>query len=104
MYAGTDRGVFGSVTGGRTWSPLLEGLPPGPVYALALDPESPMELFAGTASGLFQSNDAGGHWVPFPAPGAIPAGVWSLSLDRARGELVVGTLGAGVYVVPLRGE
>ena len=104
VYAGTDRGVFGSVTGGRTWSPLLEGLPPGPVYALALDPESPMELFAGTASGLFQSNDAGGHWVPFPAPGAIPAGVWSLSLDRARGELVVGTLGAGVYVVPLRGE
>ena len=104
IYAGTDRGVYGSVTSGRSWTPLFEGLPPAPVYALAADPESPMELFAGTAVGLFQSLDAGGHWTPFPSPGAIPAGVTSLWLDSSRGELVVGTLGAGVYVVRLRGE
>jgi len=104
VYAGTDRGVYGSVTGGKSWTPLFGGLPPSPVYALALDPESPLELFAGTATGLFQSNDAGGHWTPFPSAGAIPAGVASLWLDSARGELVVGTLGAGVWVVRLRGD
>ena len=104
VYAGTDRGVYGSVTSGRSWSPLFEGLPQAPVYAIAADPESPLELFAGTGGGLFQSNDAGGHWAAFPAPGAIPAGVTSLWLDSARGELVVGTLGAGAYVVRLRGD
>jgi len=104
VYAGTDRGVYGSVTGGKTWSPLFEGLPTAPVYALATDPASPLELFAGTAAGLFPSADGGGHWAPFPSAGAIPAGVASLWLDPARGELVVGTLGAGVWVVRLRGD
>jgi ligand-binding sensor domain-containing protein len=104
VYAGTDRGVYGSVTAGRSWTPLFDGLPQAPVYAIVADPESPLELFAGTGAGLFQSNDAGGHWAPFPAPGAIPAGVASLWLDSSRGELVVGTLGAGAYVVRLRGD
>ncbi|HEX4439939.1 MAG TPA: hypothetical protein VH854_07690 [Thermoanaerobaculia bacterium] len=104
VYAGTDRGVYGSVTGGRSWTPLFEGLPQAPVYAIVADPESPLELFAGTGAGLFHSYDAGGHWTPFPSLGAIPAGVASLWLDSERGELVLGTLGAGVYVIRLRGE
>jgi photosystem II stability/assembly factor-like uncharacterized protein len=101
VYAGTDRGVFASTTGGRSWSPLFEGLPRAPVYALSADPKSPLTFFAGTAAGLFETIDGGRHWNA-PFAGRIPAPVTSLSMDAAGDTLIAGTLGAGVFVVPLR--
>ncbi len=101
VYAGTDRGVFASTTGGRSWSPLFDGLPRAPVYALSADPKSPLTFFAGTAAGLFETIDGGRHWNAAFA-GRIPAPVTSLSMDSAGDALVAGTLGAGVFLVPLR--
>ena len=101
VYAGTDRGVFASTTGGRSWSPLFDGLPRAPVYALSADPKSPLTFFAGTAAGLFETIDGGRHWNAAFA-GRIPAPVTSLSMDASGDALVAGTLGAGVFVVPLR--
>ena len=101
LHAGTDRGVFTSSDMGRTWRPGFDGLPRGPVYALLVDAESPLTVFAGTATGLFLSLDGGRTWGPFPAA-RLPAAVTSLAFDRSRGALVAGTLGAGVFLVPLR--
>lgn len=103
VWAGTDSGVFRSADRGEDWLPASEGLPRAPVYALAPDPEIPGALYAGTAEGLFRSADGGEHWEAFPKEG-LRAAVLSLSLDRAAGSLMVGSLGAGVFCVPLADE
>ena len=100
LFAGTDRGVFASVPAVKTWAPLLEGLPRAPVYALLADPESPAILFAGTGEGLFFTRDAGQSWAPMPGE-AVAAPVTTLAIDRSRRRLYAGTLGAGVFAVPL---
>ncbi len=100
VYAGTDSGVFRSLDAGRQWAPASEGLPQAPVYALLADPRAAGTLFAGTAGGLFRTKDAGASWTPFPAAG-VGAVVTSLWLDPERDELVAGSYGGGVFVVPL---
>ncbi len=84
----------------KTWAPLLEGLPRAPVYALLADPESPAILFAGTGEGLFFTRDSGQSWAPLPGE-AVAAPVTTLAIDRSRRRLYAGTLGAGVFAVPL---
>jgi len=100
LFAGTDRGVFASVPAVKTWAPLLEGLPRAPVYALLAAPESPATLFAGTGEGVFFTRDFGQSWMPVPA-GDVAAPVTALVIDRSRRRLYAGTLGAGVFAVPL---
>ena len=100
LFAGTDRGVFASVPAVKTWAPLLEGLPRVPVYALLAAPESPATLFAGTGEGVFFTRDFGQSWMPVPA-GDVAAPVTALVIDRSRRRLYAGTLGAGVFAVPL---
>jgi len=63
------RGVWGgghvasSDDFGRTWiSRALEGLPNEPVYALALVPGHEGRVFAGTASGVYGTEDGGKTW------------------------------------------
>jgi photosystem II stability/assembly factor-like uncharacterized protein len=74
IYAGTGGGVFKSVNGGATWRPssagLLaatqrereHGLAEGYVSALAIDPQSPEIIYAGTYGGVFKSTNGGGSW------------------------------------------
>ena len=100
VYAGTDAGVFRSVNRGEDWSPLMGDLPRAPVYALLTDARARGTIFAGTAAGIFRSRDGGTSWSAFPLAG-VPAVVTSLSIDVSRNVLVAGTLGAGVFVVPL---
>ncbi len=78
MYAGTDRGIYRSDDGGVSWVAANKGLPPGTeVLAIAVDPQSPEQLFIGTSShGVIAGTDlmprdfAG--WV-LPAAGALGA-------------------------------
>lgn len=48
VYAGAWSGVYRSVDRGATWARLGDGLVDATVGALALDPENPSELYAGT--------------------------------------------------------
>ena len=100
VFAGTDAGVFRGVNRGEDWFPLTGELPRAPVYALLADPTTRGTIFAGTAAGIFLSRDSGATWSAFPAS-RIPAVVTSLSFDSDGDALVAGTLGAGVFVVPL---
>jgi photosystem II stability/assembly factor-like uncharacterized protein len=63
LYAGTDGGVFKSKDRGKTWIPCNEGLSSRLVRALAIDPDNPNRLYAGTWNGkVFVSTDAGTSW------------------------------------------
>src|SRR5205807_9211166 len=74
--AATYCGIFKSTTGGGSWSAANTGLPTLFVLALAIDPQTPATLYAGTAGGgVFKSANAGGSW------GAVNTG---LTASRVR--------------------
>lgn len=78
-WNGTNGGIFKSVNGGKTWTPLTKGLPDKIVQAnLAIAPSSPKMLLAAvrtlTGSKLYRSDDGGESWNnatddPRPAAG-----------------------------------
>lgn len=66
IYAGTDGGgVFKSINGGNSWNPVNTGLTDQTVRSLAVSPnyQNDQIVFAGTLSGVFQSNDEGQSWT-----------------------------------------
>ena len=80
LYAGTySGGVFASADGGLNWNHVLQlpdsstgfvchGRNPGQcVFALAVDPTTPSNVYAATTSGMFRSQDRGGSWSAFGA-------------------------------------
>lgn len=63
LYAALqERAIARSVDGGATWEAIPIELRGGAVTALALDPERPGMIYAGTAATLYRSRDMGGHW------------------------------------------
>ncbi len=56
-------GVFGSVDSGISWQLSSQGLLTNLVYALAIDPEEPDLLYAGTNKGVFRSVTGGITWI-----------------------------------------
>ncbi len=70
LYAATDGGVYVSRNAGDLWTAAdrMKGkitfTRPGSYRPIAIDPQDPNKLCAGTAHGkLFCSNDGGGHWT-----------------------------------------
>jgi len=51
VYLGTDTGVLRSTDAGETWSPVNSGLPGTYVNRLAIDPQDPDRVYAGTSAG-----------------------------------------------------
>ncbi len=68
IYAGGEKGglgaLFRSRDGGASWAEI-DGNSFGtdPVAAVAVDPENGDTVWTGTAGGLFQTQDGGGHWI-----------------------------------------
>lgn len=63
IYVGMQSaGIFKSIDGGNSWSPILEGLENAQVRALLIDPQAPDSLIAGTAGGVFKSINGGSSW------------------------------------------
>ncbi|MGB5875568.1 MAG: YCF48-related protein [Bacteroidota bacterium] len=60
---GTSTGnILKSTTGGSTWSPVRQGLVADRIYSLAVHPEDPDYLIAGTGTGILRSADFGTTW------------------------------------------
>ena len=68
LYAGTaNAGLFKSVDGGATWSPVNNGFQTAfAVNALVVDRLATNVVYAGTATGgVYKTDNAGGSWSPF---------------------------------------
>ncbi|HEV8581197.1 MAG TPA: hypothetical protein VGX68_19195 [Thermoanaerobaculia bacterium] len=90
------RGVFGgghvasSDDLGKTWiSRGGGGLPNEPVYSLALAPGKEGWLYAGTATGVYGSEDDGASWRPLTADLAEVQKVTSLLVDPDQPDTVI---------------
>src|SRR5438477_6971292 len=114
----SERGVFRSTDGGRTWTNVLFKDPDTGAIDLAADPGDPQVVYAalyqarrtpweqyppdeGPGSGLYKSADGGATWAPLNGHG-LPAGpVGRIGLAVARGgrvyALIGAKTGAGLY-------
>jgi len=97
-FAG-DRAPYVYVTHdrGRSWRRISEGLPQAEVYAVREDPAEPSVLYAGTAAGVWWSDDGGAHWSAFPAP-YPPVEVHDLAVQPDAGDLIAATHGRGMLI------
>jgi photosystem II stability/assembly factor-like uncharacterized protein len=103
-YAGMEgdhpwtSGVYKTVDAGQTWK-LLPGTKGKAVWSLALWPENPDVIAAGTADGVWRSTDAGENWVRISAPNNEELRpVVSLAFDPLNRDIVY----AGTTHLPWR--
>lgn len=83
---------------GRSWEPLMNGLPSGSVNVIREHPENTKLLFVGTEHALYISIDAGANWVRFT--GGLPTTLYvDLLIHRRDNDLVIGTHGRGLWIV-----
>lgn len=72
-------GLLARADGEAEWRSIADGLPRNPqVRALALRPDDPAVLFAGTQTGVYRSPDRGETWQAMDAP---MGDVWSLAFS-----------------------
>src|SRR5206468_1725767 len=86
------------------WTELTNGLPPAPqVRALAVDPQNPAVIYAGTQRGVYRSRDRGDQWERMNLPeGRV---IWSLQFHPTDSQVMyAGTEGSEVYISRDRGE
>ncbi len=102
-----DRAPYAYVTDdyGKTWRPIVRGLPHAELHVVREDPANPNVLYAGTGKGVWWSEDRGATWKAFPA--TLPAvEVRDLVVQPRSGDLIAATHGRGIYVLddltPLR--
>jgi photosystem II stability/assembly factor-like uncharacterized protein len=74
MYIATNGGIWKTTDGGATWSPKTDSMPSNSMGAVALDPNNPDIVYAGTgtlidplginfrADGVYRSTDGGDTW------------------------------------------
>ncbi|GAB4546866.1 MAG: hypothetical protein Kow0063_41410 [Anaerolineae bacterium] len=86
-----------ATTGGKRWTAVNEGLADLTVYALAIDPEIPSRLYAGTGRGLFTTADGGAHWTPGEA---FTSTVHAVLLDARDPMTIYAGTDDGLYYSP----
>jgi len=96
--------AFKTVDGGKTWTRISEGLPPGEFTAvIRADPVKRGLLYAGTNRGVYISFDDGAHWQPLSLN--LPT-AWIRDLLVHDGDLIAATQGRGIWILddvaPLR--
>ena len=106
LYAGTvGQGVWRSLDEGETFARVSNGMfMEAEVRALALHPQNPQLLYAGTDAGLYRTENGGDHWerleTPFDSGKGWQAGmlIWSLLLHPQNPEtILVGTCPPALY-------
>ncbi len=96
--------LFRTHDGGKTWTEIVNGLPPGaPLSAIREDVEKKGLLFAGNETQVFVSFDDGDHWESLRLNMA-PSSVRDLYVKGD--DLIAGTHGRGIWILdditPLR--
>jgi len=87
-------GLWKSVDGGALWSNVFAAN----VYAVAIDPQTPATIYAGTDNGLARSLDGGASWSMLPpAPGRVRV----LALDPQNPDTVYAGGSGGLFAINL---
>ena len=106
MYVG-ENAVFRTDDGGQTWAtsdPTQSGS--RNLTALAVDPDAPQRVLAGTGSGLFRSEDGATTWVPTTIAQTVygllyddrhPGTVYASSYWDADADYGYGTTGGSIF-------
>jgi photosystem II stability/assembly factor-like uncharacterized protein len=105
VYVGAEaNGLYRKEAGDSQWQQLTNGMPPSAqVRAIAIHPQNPDMVFAGTQRGVYRSQDRGDHWQRMNLPeGRI---VWSLQFHPHTPQVMfLGTEGSEVYTSDDGGE
>jgi photosystem II stability/assembly factor-like uncharacterized protein len=105
VYAAVDRHriddidpyVYRTHDGGKSWTLVAKGIPPGSyVNVVREDPARKGLLYAGTETGVFVSFDDGDNWQPLQLN--LP-NCSIRDIDARHGDLVVGTHGRSFWVL-----
>ena len=101
IYVATEEAVYKTRDGGLAWKRLSEGLSRVRVMNLAIDPQLPANVFAGTlADGVYKSPDGGRRWLPRNAgiqKGTISANVNQLVFDPIDSQVLYAATTVGVF-------
>ena len=101
IYVATEEAVYKTRDGGLAWQRLSEGLSRVRVMNLAIDPQLPANVFAGTlADGVYKSPDGGRRWLPRNAgiqKGTISANVNQLVFDPTDSQILYAATTVGVF-------
>jgi hypothetical protein len=104
VFAGTNgqgAGIYISTDGGATWSASGTGLGNTVVKALAVDPTSAQNVYAGTASGIYVSKDGGATWT---LSGLAGSSVTALAVLNGAPSTVYAVTSSGLYVTTTGGQ
>jgi len=83
---------------GKTWVPLISGLPSGSVNVIAEHPDNPDVLFLGTEHAVYLSVNAGSDWTKFKSN--LPTTLYDdLLIHPREKDLVLGTHGRSFWVL-----
>ncbi len=92
--------IFRTADYGQTWTPIVAGLPDGPVNVVREHHQNPNLLFAGTEFQVFVSFDRGVSWVSMK--NNMPTSpVHDLHIHPRENDLIVATHGRGIYIADI---
>ena len=93
--------IFASEDMGKTWKELKANLPDEPLNVLREDPVNENILYLGSDLGVYISLDRGASWQSLQCDLPTNA-VYDLAVQPRENELVIGTHGRGVFILPLQ--
>ncbi len=90
--------VYESRDYGRSWRPIVAGLPESSINALEQHPRRADLLFVGNEIGVYVSIDGGAQWVRMD--GGLPTvPVDDIVIHPRENDLVLGTHGRGIWIM-----
>lgn len=99
VYVGTiGQGIWRSPDSGDSWDRLSGGLyMESDIRAIAVHPQAPHIMYAGTEEGCYKTEDGGDHWHHLPsAMDQTP--IWALAIHPERPETIfAGTRPSALY-------
>jgi outer membrane protein assembly factor BamB len=92
--------VFKTINGGLNWTDVGASLPNVPFMSVAVNPEIPSQVLAGSDAGIYISPDGGTTWSRFGS-GMPDVAVDQIFTNPTGTDLFVATHGRGMWTIPL---